>query len=196
MAATAARGLDHKGAIEMPLRFKLIMGFIMSFGVGVVMSIYMMLINGAPLVPIPLLITIGIATLIGTLVCWILPVIPLADKFAAFYGAERGKPAWTLLQSLVLATVLTVFVSFGMTAFSTGFATFPDGGPSFVMRWLDPIPAVWGIAFISTVLLMPIATALASIGLPKPAGQPAPGGPPMGAAGPKPGDAGGRKPIS
>lgn len=179
----------------MPLRFKLIMGFVMSFGVGIVMSIYMMLINGAPLVPAPVMITIGIATLIGCLVCWILPVIPLADKLAAFYGAERGKPAWTILQSLVLATVLTLFVSFGMTAYSTGFVTFPDGGPSFVMRWLGPIPAVWGIAFVSTVLLMPIGTTLASIGLPKHAAQPAPDGPPMGALGPKPGDAGGAKRI-
>lgn len=177
----------------MPLRFKLIMGFVMSFGVGIVMSIYMMLINGAPLIPIPLLITIGVATLIGCLVCWILPVIPMADKFAAFYGAERGKPAWTLLQSLILATVLTLFVSFGMTAFSTGFVTFPDGGPSFIMRWLDPIPTVWGIAFVSTVLLMPIGTALASIGLSKPTGQSAQSGGPVGGPVPKPGNPGGSK---
>lgn len=164
----------------MPLRFKLIMGFVMSFAVGAIMSIYMMLMNGAPLIPVPVLITIGLSTLIGCLVCWILPVIPLGDKFAAFYGAERGKPAWTLLQSLVLATVLTLFVSFGMTAYSTGFADMPDGGPSFIMRWLDPIPSVWGIAYISTVLFMPIATALASIGLPKPGEAPAPDGAPKG----------------
>ncbi|HZK44015.1 MAG TPA: hypothetical protein VFC73_06965 [Syntrophomonadaceae bacterium] len=151
----------------MPLRFKLIMGLFMSFAVGTVMSIYMTLLNGAPLVPIPLLTMIGVATLIGSLVCWVLPVIPLADKFAAFLGAERGKPAWTVLQSLVLAIVLTIFVSFGMTAYATGFSTFPNGGPSFVMRWLSPIPSIFGIAYISTLLMMPVGTTLASIGLKK-----------------------------
>ncbi|BAE86552.1 hypothetical protein [Desulfitobacterium hafniense] len=162
----------------MPLRFKLIMGFFMSFTVGAVMSIYMMLLNGAPLIPIPLLIMIGIATLIGCLVCWILPVIPLADKFAASFGAERGKPAWTVLQSLILATVLTIFVSCGMTAYATGFSTFPNGGPSFVMRWLSPIPSVFGIAYVATLLMMPLGAALASIGLKKPPVHPKTAGAP------------------
>lgn len=140
--------------------FVFTLSLIMSFVVGVVMSIAMMIYNGQPLDAAPLLINIGLATAIGLVVMFVMPVARGGEKFAEFYGAQRGGLIWGLLQSVVIATVMTFCVSFGMTAFGTGFATFPDG-TTFVVRWLTPIAAVWGIAYVATILALPVATAIA-----------------------------------
>ncbi len=142
------------------LAFILVLSTVMSVCVGIVMSIYMMLMKGMALEPMPLLINIGIATLIGIVVCSVLPVAPLGSKLAVFYGSKPGDLLHGALQSVVINTIMTFCVSFGMTAFATGFATFPDG-TSFFVRWLAPIPSVWGIAFITTFLCLPIAMTLA-----------------------------------
>lgn len=142
------------------IKFMLVMGLIMSFVVGAVMSVYMMLYNGAPLEPMPLLINLALATVIGVVVCVVIPVAPLGSKLAIFYGSKPGDLLHGALQAVVINTIMTFCISFGMTAFATGFATFPDG-VNFFMRWLDPIPTVWGIAFMATFLTMPIAMTLA-----------------------------------
>lgn len=137
-------------------KFMLILGLIMSFVVGSVMSVYMLLYNGAPLEPIPLLINIALATVIGLVVCLVIPIASLGSKLAVFYGSEPGALLHGALQAVVINTIMTFCISFGMTAFATGFATFPDG-VNFFMRWLEPIPSVWGIAFITTFLTLPLA---------------------------------------
>lgn len=106
----------------------------MSFVVGAVMSVAMMIYNGQPLEPVPLLVNVVLATVIGLVVLLIIPVIRGGEKFAQFYGSENQRSlAFGLLQSIVIATVMTFCVSFGMTAFGTGFETFPDG-TSFIVR--------------------------------------------------------------
>lgn len=142
------------------LKFLCIMGFVMSFVLGVVMSVYMTLYHGAPLVPMELVINASLATVVGMVVCIGLPVVPLGAKFAIFYGAKPDSLLHKALQAVVINTVMTFCVSFVMTAYATGFATFPDG-TSFIVRWLEPVPAIWGIAFIATLLTLPLAMTLA-----------------------------------
>ena len=155
--------------------FVFTLSLLMSFIVGVVMSVAMTLYNGQPFEAMPLLMNIGLATLIGLVVMLVIPVARGGEKFAAFYGADRTGLAWGLLQSVVIATVMTFCVSFGMTAAGTGFATFPDG-TSFLMRWLGPIGAMWGVAYVATILGLPLATAVAGkVG--KAGGAPAPAQP-------------------
>lgn len=132
----------------------------MSFVVGLVMTVAMSLYNGAQLTLAPVAIQAGLATVIGLVVMLVLPVAKLGEKLAAFYGAERNGLLWGVLQSVVINTFMTFFVSFGMTAFATGFGATPDG-TAFIARWLSPIPEVWGIAYVATVLALPVATAIA-----------------------------------
>lgn len=133
----------------------------MSFVVGAVMSVAMMIYNGQPLEPVPLLVNVVLATVIGLVVLLIIPVIRGGEKFAQFYGSDNQRSlAFGLLQSIVIATVMTFCVSFGMTAFGTSFETFPDG-TSFIVRWLAPIASIWGIAYVATILGLPVCTALA-----------------------------------
>ncbi|MEI3376975.1 MAG: hypothetical protein V8R08_03960 [Coriobacteriales bacterium] len=144
----------------------------MSLIVGAVMSVAMMLYNGQPLEPVPLLLNIVLATVIGVVVLLIIPVIKGGGAFARFYGShDEGSLGFGLLQSVVIATVMTFCVSFGMTAVGTGFETFPDG-TTFVMRWLIPIASIWGIAYVATILGLPLCMALARKVSGTPAGPP------------------------
>lgn len=136
------------------------MSFVMSLVMGAVMSTAMMLHNGQPLEAVPLLISTGVATVIGVVVMLVIPAVRMGEKLAEFYGASRNGLLYGILQALVINTIMTFCVSFGMTAFATGFATFPDG-TTFVVRWLDPIVSIWGTAYLATVLAMPVATAIA-----------------------------------
>lgn len=140
--------------------FVFTLSLLMSFAVGTVMTFAMALHNGQPLEPAPILVQMLIATIIGLVVMLVLPIARLGEKFAEFFGAERAGLAWGLLQSVVIATVMTFCVSFGMTAFATGFATFPDG-TTFLVRWLAPIASIWGIAYVATILALPLATTIA-----------------------------------
>jgi hypothetical protein len=140
--------------------FRFVLSLIMSFVVGLTMSVAMTLHNGQPLMAEMIAIQTAIATAIGLIVMLVLPIAQLGDKLAAFYGAERTGLAWGLLQSVVIATAMTFCVSFGMTAFATGFATFPDG-TTFIVRWLSPIVSVWGTSYLATILALPLATAIA-----------------------------------
>ena len=137
------------------------LSLLMSFLVGVVMSITMMLRNGQPLEPVSLLANIGLATAIGLVVMLIFPVARGGEALALFYGAEPGKLAFGLLQSVVIATAMTFCVSFGMVAVGTGFFELPDGS-TFIVRWLEPIWDVWGIAYLATILGLPVATWVAN----------------------------------
>lgn len=76
----------------------------MSFVVGAVMSVAMMIYNGQPLEPVPLLVNVVLATVIGLVVLLIIPVIRGGEKFAQFYGSENQRSlAFGLLQSIVIA---------------------------------------------------------------------------------------------
>lgn len=141
-------------------RFIFTLSLIMSFVVGLVMTVAMSLYNATPLSPAPVAIQTGVATLVGLVVMLVLPVAQLGEKLAAFYGAQRNGLLWGILQSVVINTFMTFFVSFGMTAYGTGFATTPEG-ITFIVRWLSPISEVWGIAFVTTILALPVATAAA-----------------------------------
>ena len=141
--------------------FIFVLSLAMSFVVGAVMSVSMMLYNGQPLDIVPLLLNILVATVIGLVVMLVIPVARGGEAFARFYGSQNPTSlGFGLLQSLVIATVMTFCVSFGMTAFGTGFATFPDG-TTFIVRWLSPIADIWGIAYVATILGLPVCTALA-----------------------------------
>jgi hypothetical protein len=140
--------------------FKFVLSITMSFVIGFVMCIAMTLHNHLPFEPVALGLQLAVATVIGSVVMLTLPVAPLAEKFALFYGAERDGLFFGIFQALVINTVMTFCVSFGMTAFATGFATFPDG-TTFLVRWLSPIVAIWGTAYLTTLLTLPIATAVA-----------------------------------
>ncbi|GAA6490060.1 MULTISPECIES: hypothetical protein [Gordonibacter] len=140
--------------------FVFTLSLIMSLVVGVVMTFTMTMFNGQPFMLVPLCLQIAVATVIGLVIMLVLPVAQAGEKFAAFYGAERTGLAWGLLQSLVIATVMTFCVSFGMTAFATGFGDMPDGS-TFLMRWLTPITSVWGVSYIATILFLPVATFVA-----------------------------------
>lgn len=142
-------------------RFIFTLSLLMSFALGVVMSVAVTLYNKQPLDLVPLLVNIGLATAIGLIVMLVIPVARSGEKFAEFYGAQRDGLIWGLLQSVVIVTVMTFFVSFGMTAFNTGFMTFPDG-TTFVVRWLAPIASIWSIAYIATILVLPVATFIAN----------------------------------
>lgn len=142
-------------------KFVFVLSITMSFVVGAVMSVAMMLYNGQPLEAVPLLVNIALATVIGLVVMLVIPVAKGGEALARFYGSKDPESlGFGLLQSLVIATVMTFCVSFGMTAVGTGFATFPDG-TSFFMRWLSPVSDVWGIAYVATILGLPICTTLA-----------------------------------
>ena len=109
---------------------------------------------------VPVLLNVLVATTIGLVVMLVIPVAQGGSKYAMFYGAAPDTLGFGLLQSLVIATVMTFCVSFGMTAFGTGFAMFPDG-TTFFVRWLSPIADIWGIAYIATISGLPVCTAIA-----------------------------------
>jgi len=141
---------------------QLITSSIVSLVVGFTMTIAVMLHNAQPLELIPTLIQGAIATVIG-IVVMLFPVVRLGDTFAGFYGADPHGLLGGILQSVVTTTVMTFCISFGMTAFATGFETFPDG-TSFLMRWLSPIVSIWGTAYLATILTLPVAVAIAPKG--------------------------------
>jgi hypothetical protein len=126
------------------------------------MTIAVMLYSGQPLELVPILMQGGLATVIGIIVM-LFPVVPLADRFAAFYGADPHGLLGGILSSIVTTTVMTFCISFGMTVFATGFVTFPDG-TSFIMRWLTPIVHIWGTAYLATILALPVAVRVAPKG--------------------------------
>lgn len=140
--------------------FVLTLSLLMSFAVGFVMSVTMMLKNGQPLDAMPLLVNVGLATAIGLVVMLVLPVAHAGELLAGFYGSKPSALAFGLLQSVVIATVMTFCVSFGMTAAGTGFGAMPDG-TTFIVRWLSPIWDIWGIAYLATILSLPVATWIA-----------------------------------
>jgi hypothetical protein len=172
-----------------PFIFQFTVSCIISIVVGFTMTIAVMLHNGQPLELMPVLIQGGLATIIG-IVVMLLPIVRLGDNFASFYGAPPHSLLSGMLQAIVTTTVMTFCISFGMTAFATGFETFPDG-TSFLMRWLGPIVSIWGTAYLATILVLPLAVAIAPKGPKPPAGVGRPGG----ADGPgdagRPGGAGG-----
>lgn len=141
-------------------KFRFLLSLIMSLVVGLVMSLAMMLYNGMPLIPMLLLTWTLLATLVGLVVMLALPVAQLGSKFSEFYGAKQGSLGHGLLQSVIIATVMTLCVSFGMTAYATGFGATPDG-TSFIVRWLTPVSAIWGTAYLTTIVVLPVAAAIA-----------------------------------
>lgn len=156
-------------------KFQIVMNFVMSFLIGIVMTGAMALKTGTPFKPEILLPQIGVATLIGFVVMLVLPIAMLGNKLALGYGAKMGTPAQGLLQGMVIATAMTFLVSFGMTAFATGFGPMPDGTP-FIIRWFGPIPSIWGIAYVATIIFMPLGLWLArkadGASAPQPASEP------------------------
>jgi hypothetical protein len=150
-----------------PFIFSFVVSCIVSVVVGFCMTVAVMLHNRQPLELVPILVQGALATVIGIIVM-LLPVPRLGNHFAAFYGADPHGLLGGILQSVVTTTVMTFCISFGMTAFATGFATFPNG-TSFVMRWLTPIVSIWGTAYLATILTLPVAVALAPKGKRPPA---------------------------
>ena len=144
-----------------PFVFVFVMSLFMSFVMGVVMSVAMTIINGAPFIVPVLLTQIAIATAVGLVVMLVLPVAQLGEKFAGVFHTKRGSLPFNMLQAVVINTVMTLCVSFAMTAYATGFGDMP-GGATFIMRWLGPIPLVWVIAYIATNLALPVGTMLAA----------------------------------
>lgn len=142
----------------MKLKFSFIVaiGFFMSVIMSFIMSVFAPIVAGAPLDPMGLLIGTAAGTVIGTVVMSIIPVFPLATKWAVACGAKEGSLSWFLLMSVLLCTVVYAILSFCLTLINLG--GFP---PFFLNVWLGNAPVMWAICYICAILFEPLCMFLA-----------------------------------
>lgn len=91
-----------------------------------------------------------IANVIGLLI----PIQPLADKFAKLFHAKSGTFVYILLSTLVYASFYVVFFSFLYTALAIGF-------PSYYLQVvIKGIPLGFAVSYVISVAVNPVAMKL------------------------------------
>jgi hypothetical protein len=109
----------------------------------------------AGMVPFPgifrdMLFGFAVANTIGLLV----PIQPLADKFAALFHAQMGSFKYILLTTFVFSSIYVVFFSFFYTALAIGF-------PSHYFKVvIQGIPLGFAVSYVISVVINPVAMKL------------------------------------
>ncbi|NTW28444.1 MAG: hypothetical protein HGA39_03665 [Coriobacteriia bacterium] len=154
--------------------FGLTINIFVSFFISIVVSIAIPIVMASPISMAILQTAVPWGTLIGTAFATIFAIGPISEKFSASIGAKRGTADWLLTRNMPIITIMLVVMSFFIWGIMTGFGD--AMGMAFVDRWLRPIPALWPIAYVMSVLLDPICVWLAIklVGAPGPAPAMAP----------------------
>jgi len=91
-----------------------------------------------------------IANVFGLLV----PVQPLADKFAKLFHAKNGTFVYILLTTLIYCSLYVVFFSFLYTAFAIGFP------PYYLQVVVKSIPFGFAVSYVISIVINPAAMKL------------------------------------
>lgn len=91
-----------------------------------------------------------IANIVGLLV----PIQPLADKFAKLFNAQMGTFVYILLTTIIYSLFYVVFFGFLYTALAIGFP------PNYLQVVLKSIPFGFAVSYVISVAINPIAMKL------------------------------------
>lgn len=148
--------------------FKLTIYFFISLMLSVVISVAMPVVQGQPISLQILKMGTLYGTIVGTLFATLFNVGGISEAFARSIGAKQGTAGWLLVRNAAVITIMLFSMLFFITGLMTGFGEF--AGVSFVDRWIGPLPKLWFIGYIASVLLDPVCVWLAIkiIGAPGP----------------------------
>jgi len=149
--------------------FGLTINFFISLMLSVVISVAMPIVQGQPISLQILKMGTLYGTIVGTVFATLFNVGGISEAFARAVGAQRGTAGWLLTRNISIITIMLFSMLFFITGLLTGFGEFM--GVSFVDRWIGPMPKLWFIGYIASVLLDPVCVWLAIklVGAPGPA---------------------------
>ncbi|MDR0324818.1 MAG: hypothetical protein LBI19_01815 [Oscillospiraceae bacterium] len=91
-----------------------------------------------------------VANAVGLLI----PIQPLADKFAGLFRAKNGTFSYILLTTLIFSSIYVVFFGFLYTALAIGFP------PYYLQTVMKGIPLGFAVSYVLSVGINPIAMKL------------------------------------
>lgn len=138
----------------MPTKFlSFVVGFWLSLFVSAALSVAAPVMNRQALTPQGFFTSFAIATVVATIVSFVLPVAKWGNMFANGTGAKADTAAARLLSAAIPASVMLAVLAFVLLALQTGFGIV--GGFSFIDRWVGAFLSLWPVVYLAIVLVQP-----------------------------------------
>lgn len=152
--------------MKKPTKFDVVINLWISLVINVVLCIVLPL-AAIGMINLPIFLKgFALAFTVSTLFVFIVPIVPLSNKFASLFGAKPHSVAETLISTVLLALCLGTLMSLLMTAVNAGI------GPWFIKAWLSAygwaLLSVYCSALLGAFTGVPLTKAILHI--PKDAG--------------------------